>query len=262
MRSGIKNIILVFFCCLLLVPLPVNCQEPIQLDAEQEDIALTDNIAIAKAQVEKFPDNPEAHFNLAIALSRTSLVEEAIKELRTTKMLMRKSENSNLIDHKINEYKKMLRDDPGANNIRYRLAFCHYLKAYFLAKKKKKELALKKQKEKTDKDSLNLLDSDKLYIETDDPEIKHSLATSIGYFQELLNKNPNDVWTKVYYGFILAEQFNDIEKARKLWLEAMQQYPTNPAPHFFIGELYIKEGNLKEGVAEIAKALLLRAQGF
>jgi len=253
-----KNILIIIILLLLVSCfLPqVSAEEPIQLDAKQEDISLTDNIAIAKAQVERYPDNPEAHFNLAIALSRTSLVEEAIKELSRTKKLIRKPENKDLIDKKITEFQDFLKNDPNATNVRYRLAFAYYLKSYFLVKEQKKA-------EKKDKDNqASVFDSDKLYIETKDPAIKKNLELSIQNFKELLETNPRDIWAKVYLAFILAEQFNDIEQAKRLWHEALKQDPKNPAPHFFIGELHIKEGNLKEGFIELAQALLLRSQGY
>lgn len=236
-----------------------EAEEPVRLGTEKEDISLTDNIAIAKAQVAKYPDNPEAHFNLAIALTRTSLVEEAIKELRMTKILIRKPENAGTIDKKIKEYEQILKNDPDAHNIRYRLGFSHYLKAYFFAKEEEK-----KQKETTEnkKNSLNLLEANSLYIKSKNPEILNNLKKSTSYFEELIKKDPSDIWAKVYYGFILAEQFNDVAKARSVWNDALQQDPKNPAPHFFLGELHIKEGNLKDGIAKIGEALLLRAQGY
>lgn len=235
--------------------LPVFSQDPIMIGTETEDIALTDDVNIAKLQVEKYPENPEAHFNLAIALSRTSFVEQAIKELRKTKILIRKPENTGTIEKKINEYNEIIKENPEANNIRYRLAFCHYLKAYLITKDLEK-LNKTSTKKKSD------LFGSRLQLNDKNPEIKKNLDLSIHYFNEILKLNPNDSWAKIYYAFILTEQFNEIEKARVLWTEVLNQDPNNPAPHFFIGELHIKEGNLKEGILEISQAILLRSQGY
>jgi len=257
-----KNLIVLYFTLFLLVSfLPANSQEPLQIGTETEDIVLSDDLNIAKAQVAKYPDNPEAHFNLAIALSRTSLVENAIKELRKTKILIRKPENAGTIDKKISEYKEMLKantNEAYANNIRYRLAFSHYLKAYLISKDIQKN---NEQKKKGKSNSLDLLNSKAFSLNDANPEIKKNLEQSIHYFNEQLKASPNDIWTKVYYGFILAEQYNDFHNAKKLWAEAAKQEPNNPAPHFFLGELKIKEGNLKEGILEISQALLLRSLG-
>ncbi len=248
---------------ILIEPSFGTAQEPLQIGTETEDIFLTDDLNIAKAQVLKYPDNPEAHFNLAIALSRTSFVEGAIKELRKTKLLIRKPENVGVIDRKINEYKEMLNDSTNethANTIRYRLAFSHYLKAYLISKDIEK-LKGEKKKNKKSKQSLDLLSSNSFLLKDSNPEIKKNLEQSVDYFKNQLKASPDDIWTKVYYGFILAEQYNNYQSAKKLWMEAASQNPNNPAPHFFLGELKIKEGNLKEGITEIAQALLLRSLG-
>lgn len=279
--NTLKKLLLLLLITLLLIPQTSFAQmdEPIMIGTKTEDIALTDNLSVARAQVAKYPDNPEAHFNLAIALSRTSLVEEAVKELHKTKKIIKKQKRVDLIDKKIVEYEKMLEEDEKAHNIRYRLAFSHYLKAYFIEKEKRK--ALKKLKKKKNKQlakegkppikekkkskspsiGLDIFGSDQLSIEDKDPQVKKHLDTSIKYFEEILSKTPDDIWAKIYYAFIVAEQLNDYKKANTLWREAMAQDPSNPAPHFFIGELLIKQGNLKEGIAEISQALLLRTTG-
>ena len=240
-----------------------TCEEPIQLNTETEDIALTDDINTARAQVAKYPNNAEAHFNLAIALSRTSLVEEAIKELRKTKLLIRKPENSGIIDKKVSEYKEMLKNNPEAGNIKYRLAFSHYLKAYLTAKNlEKTKNNLKGKKAGKDKKSLDIFDPKRLLLIDKNPEIKENLELSMSYFKDLIKSNPDDLWAKVYYAFILVEQYGDTEKARHLWNEVEKQNPNNPAPYLFLGELHIKEGRLKEGILEISRALLLRSQGY
>lgn len=235
-----------------------KAQEPLQIGTETEDIFLTDDLSIAKAQALKYPDNPEAHFNLAIALSRTSLVEQTLKELRKTKLLIRKPENSGIIDKKINEYTEMLKDkenEEHSGTIRYRLAFSHYLKAYLTSKDIEKAQKAKEKKANA------LLDSNPFSLKDSNPEIKKNLEQSVYYFKEQLKASPDDIWTKVYYGFILAEQYKDYENAKKLWTDAVRQNPNNPAPHFFLGELKIKEGNLKEGIMEISEAILLRSVG-
>lgn len=242
-----KELIFLIVFYFILTGAHVYSQEPLQISTETEDISLTDDINIARAQVAKYPKNPEAHFNLAIALSRTSLVEEAIKELRRTKKLIRKEENKGIIDKKIHEYKEIIKNNPEASNIRYRLAFSYYLKAYLISKDIEK--------------NLTLFDAQKLILADRNPEIKKNLELSLFYFDELLKLKADDMWAKVYYAFILAEQYGDFDKARKLWTEVIQKDPNNPAPHLFLGELHIKEGRLKEGIVEISQALLLRSLG-
>ena len=272
MTNMTKLILKIFLLTCIVCLLNVKAQEPLQVGTETEDIILTNDLNLAKAQVEKYPENPEAHFNLAIALSRTSLVEEAIKELRKTKLLIRKNKNADVIDKKITEYKQILSENQNeeySHNVRYRLAFSYYLKAYLISKQIEKQKKLKepdiKNHQKKSKDfdptKLNLLNSDSFLLNEQNKEIKNSLEESIRVFNELLKLNPNDIWAKVYYGFIMAEQYNDLTKAKELWENALRQDPNNPAPHFFLGELKIKEGNLKEGIVEISQAILLRSLG-
>lgn len=252
-----------FLFCLFLITvftsdnIATKAEDAIQLGTETEDIALTDDLNIARAQVQKYPDNPEAHFNLAIALSHTSLVEEAIKELRKTKLLIRKTGGTEVIDKKINEYKEIIKDKPediSLNNIRYRLAFSHYLKAYLINKE------LKKTENKKTNNSFFAEKS--LLLDNKNSLIKENLDLSTEHFENLLRINPHDSWAKIYYAFIIAEQMGEINKAKRLWTEVMQEEPNNPAPHFFIGELLIKEGSLKEGITEISQAILLRSLGY
>ena len=273
---------LILFFCINFTSGKSFSQEPFMLKTDTEDISLTDDVQTAKAQVNKYPDNPEAHFNLAIALSKTSAVEEAIEEFHITKKMILNKGDIGIIDKKISEYSQMLKDDPNAHNIRYRLAFSHYLKAYFISKEKfkkekaekkqqikklKKEgkmdeaLALEKQMEEEKKIHTNIFDSDKAKTDDSNPEVSLNLQKSVDYFKENVQKNPTDPWTKIYYGFVLAEQYNDFDSAKKLWYEVKTQYPNNPAPYFFIGESLLKDGKLKEGLTEIAQAVLLRSAG-
>lgn len=250
-----RTFLLLLASCFLL--LASFSQEPLRLSTETEDIFLTDDINIARAQVAKYPENAEAHFNLAIALSRTSKVEEAIKELRKTKILIRKPENAGIIEKKINEYNEMLKNNPEAHNIRYRLAFSHYLKAYFMAKE-----IQKKKNQNIKKTSSSILDSQSLLIKKQNPIVKDNLDKSVSYFQEHITLNPDDSWAKVYYAFILVEQYGDIIQAKKIWSSVLEKEPNNPAPYFFLGELHIKEGDLKKGIQEISQAILLRSLGY
>ena len=258
-----NNLRFVFFCIFFLqfmFYLPSLCQEPLQISTETEDLSLTDDVNIARAQVIKYPDSPEAHFNLAIAFSRTSLVEEAIKELRKTKLLLRKKENEGLIDKKISEYIEMLKNHSrvaSLNNVRYRLAFSYYLKAYLISKALEKEARLNRNNYSKN----DLFEPDKLLLKYNNPQIKEYLDQCIFYFNDLLRIDPNDEWAKVYLAFVFAEQMGDITKAKTLWSEVQKNNPNNPAPYFFLGELHIKEGKLKNGFKEIAQALFLRSLG-
>jgi hypothetical protein len=43
-----------------------------------------------------------------------------------------------------------------------------------------------------------------------------------------------------------------------VWKDCAQRFPNNPAAFFFLGEGYLKQGNLKECLANISRAIALR----
>jgi hypothetical protein len=43
-----------------------------------------------------------------------------------------------------------------------------------------------------------------------------------------------------------------------VWKECAQRFPDNPAAYFFLGEGYLKQGNLKECLSNISRAIALR----
>ena len=78
---------------------------------------------------------------------------------------------------------------------------------------------------------------------------------------DLLARNPGDIWAKVYQAFLKAEYTGNLEEAMVTWRTCQTLTPDNPAPYFFLGEGYLKQGNLKECVNNISKAIALRAVG-
>ncbi len=97
-----------------------------------EDIIATYDVQLAKEQVAAYPDSPEASFVLAVALTRTSMVEDALKEVRKARKLAEKQGGPAYFDHMIAEYEEMLKSYPNDNRVRYGLAWAYYMKAYVL----------------------------------------------------------------------------------------------------------------------------------
>src|SRR5262249_14548446 len=56
--------------------------QAISVQMATEDLVPTDDVDLATRQVEAYPDSPEASFILAVALTRTSRVEDALREVR------------------------------------------------------------------------------------------------------------------------------------------------------------------------------------
>jgi tetratricopeptide (TPR) repeat protein len=321
--------------------------QPVAVGMQAEDICVTDDVQVAKEQVAAFPDSPDASFILAVALTRTSMVEQALSEVRRARRLAEQQGGPAYFDKTIGAYEEMLKDYPNDNRLRYGLAWAYYMKAYVLAKYSKgaarQSTANQTQQTQLPKSnegngdvthqsvSATVLPGSTSKSEAQSPQVQQAqqapgqqtpeqqaqiqkdwrplwvsaLATSMpglglwgnetptgsqptlpylkgaldqappavvpqvrAYYQsalrnldELLQRNPNDVWALVYRAFVNAEYTGDLKAAMEVWRACQIRYPDNPAPYFFLGEGYLKEGNLKECLQNISRAVALRAMG-
>lgn len=292
---------------------------PITVTTATEDLVPTDDPELAKKQVDAYPDSAEAAFIYAVSLTRTSRVEDALKEIRRARRLAERDGGPVYLDKMINSYEEMLKTYPDENRVRYGLAWAYYMKAYLIARQSKKEqeylqkLQAMQQQQKpqqaskeSEKTTANAplqpqaaqtsgasappwlatwaapyLPKDKdgkplnLDIKTgaDAPHIKGALeqaAPSVvpqvkQYYQaalknldELLVRKPDDVWARAYRAHLNAEYTGDLASSMEVWKQCAQQFPDNPAAYFFLGEGYLKQGNLKECLSNISRAIALR----
>lgn len=293
--------------------------EELSVSTNTEDLVPTDDIALAQKQVQAYPDSPEASFILAVALTRTSRVEEALKEVRRARKLAEVKGGTAYFDKMIESYEEMLKNYPNENRVRYGLAWAYYMKAYLLANYSRKVAAWKAvngdpaaaaagQKPATDKTTpaakpqvaaqpaglpnisgLNLNKLDLTTIATtlgalaqnttaatpikipsvmdkvdpaDAPQIKKFYQLALQRLDELLAQKPDDVWALVYRAHLKAEYTGDMTDAMKTWLMCREKFPNNPAPYFFLGEGYLKQGNMKESITNVSRAVALRSMGF
>ncbi len=244
------------------------------------DLILTDDLALSIKQAEDNPNSPEAHFNLAVAYSRTVEVEKALDAIKTTKKLIKKSKDPDAINHTFDKYIKVLSAKPSEDLTNYRLAFLHFLKAYLNEKKDKKtldgqisnftkQIKAEKAKEKLDQAAIDRLKSVKKSLKKKrenlhaSPEYMALSNKAIDYMDKVLAKSPDDVWTLSYKGYLIYDQGNNAEnfkKAKKLWKKAIVLDPKNPAPHMLLGDAHMKNGDPASGFKEVTKAMLLRAE--
>ena len=395
---------------------------PLTITTANETIKVTNDAKIAREQVANFPDSPEAHFVLAVALTRTSQVEEALKEVRNARKLSNQKGGAVYFDQMIQEYEKMLANYPEDNEVRYHLAWAYYMKAYVLARYSKsntpaapqavtqqtaaaavaaktdakaaeklaaktdsakavgkaeakadaKSETAKTDAVKTDADktaaatteqttapvdpekaknwhadwvsqntvlSKEELEeqaestsikkdekvSDKLAAKAEDkgytnlgdepeekkaftppavapanatpnggnnnfwsnplgslsnlgpitgmeyakanaspdviPQIKAYYRRSLKKLDEVLEREPDDMHAKLYRAHLNAEYSGDIDGAMKVWETCRDAHPNNPAPYFFLGEGYLKKGDLKNCLTNVSKAIALRGIG-
>jgi len=254
---------------------------------DAEDLVPTDDVELARKQVAAYPDNPEAGFILAVALTRTSHVEEALQEVRRARKLAEAKGGPAYFDKMIASYEEMVKHHPKENRVRYGLAWAYYMKAYMLAKASRRAAKVgaaqtgappaaaapeaKKQNvwelaaaAANGKMPVNPPHIEGALAKADPaahPQIKKYYELALGKLNELLAQKPDDVWARVYRAFLKAEYTGNLEESMQEWQACQAQAPNNPAPYFFLGEAYLKQGNLKECVNNISKAIALRAIG-
>jgi len=276
--------------------------QPITVNTAAEDIQPTDNVELARRQAQAYPDNPEACFILAVALTRTSQVEEALKEVRHAKSLAQAKGGADYFDKMISSYEKMLEYCPEDNRIRYDLAWAYYMKAYLVSQAARKAAAnnpvaqaaaavdpnptvkakninanlassvlgmlspqLGQNLPGEGKVSSQALPHIKGALELAPPaaagQVKTYYEAALKNLDDILHRTPDDVWSRVYRAHLNAEYTGDLESAMTVWRQCEKKYPQNPASYFFLGEGYLKQGNLKESLNNISRAIALRALG-
>ncbi len=251
--------------------------QELSVGTDTEDLVPTDDVALAKKQVASYPDSAEASFILAVALTRTSRVEEALQEVRRARKLADARGGPVYFDKMIAEYETMLKNFPKENRVRYGLAWAYYMKAYLLAQQSRRlQQATQVPPGAPGKKSIWDLAAaaagdpgQKPRIEgalekadpTLKPQIKKYYELALAKLDDFLAQTPDDIWAQVYRAFLKAEYTGNLEEAMATWHKCQASAPDNPAPYFFLGEGYLRQGNLKECFSNVSRAIALRAMG-
>lgn len=261
--------------------------QTLSVDAGFEDIVCTNDVNLARKQRESFPDSAEASFIYAVALSRTCAVEDALKEVRRARRLAEKEGGPAYFDKMIESYEKMLSYYPDDNQVRYHLAWAYYMKAYVLAKysqpkqgspayqewvKAAANPQVRKEESEEDKAGtssqsktavLNDMGHIRRTVESASPQAIPQIQTyykmAMEKLDQVLAANPTDIWARIYRAHLAYEAGGPMDASLKEWLKARDQNPDNPAPYFFLGEGFLKQGNLKECLLNVSKAVALRS---
>lgn len=297
--------------------------QPLTINTSAQDLQPTDDVNLAREQALTFPDSPEASFILAVALTRTSRVEEALQEVRHARRLADAQGGATYFDKMIKAYEEMLKNYPDENRVRYGLAWAYYMKAYLLSQQSKKSAAVnsvvanpasanpiaagaaqaattpdqaanndfskKAQHKKVDADAARTilsavnpalaakLPQDQRKIAATSlphipgavenaspdvvPQVKAFYALALKNLDDLLARKPDDAWAYAYRWHLYAEDSGDVSTSISRWQEGEKKFPNNPAIQFFLGNGYLKQGNLKEALKHVTRALVLRGLG-
>lgn len=90
------------------------------------------------------------------------------------------------------------------------------------------------------------------------PQVKQYYQSALSNLDELIKRKPDDVWAIAYRAHLNLEYTGDLESSMIVWRDCAQRFPDNPAAFFFLGEGYLKQGNLKECLSNISRAIALR----
>ena len=296
----------------------------ISIGTDRQDLVPTDDPELARKQVDAYPDSPEAAFILAVALTRTSRVEEALKEVRTARRLADQKGGATYFDKMIGTYEDLLKNYPKENRVRYGLSWAYYMKAYLLASYSRKVAKWKAANPDPAKAPAaaadanntapgakpnpiaanpagpNNLDAAKSALSAaarsgkpldiaglvlqvgalaqgaalpkipefldgveaqDIPQIRKYFEQALTKLDESLAQKPDDVWALVYRAHLAAEYTGNLDAAMKTWKQCSERFPNNPAAYFFLGEGYLKLGDLKQSISNVSKAVALRGLG-
>jgi len=209
--------------------------KPLTGSITQEVYALSNNVELAEAQVQVTPNDPEAHFLLAVAYSRTPYVEKALEELERSRRLARKSpEGFAMFDRKIAEYERMQLKSPDDPLILYRLGFGYYMRGYAVANGYMPNVNGKSAESFYDQSEMTL--------------------------RKLVALDSTDPYARNYLGFLLAERNaeKNYDQAVTLWQESLKINPENPAAYMLLGQAALKKGDLKSAIEYTAQALKVR----
>ncbi len=248
------------------------------------------DLAQAAQQAKQFPTSPEAAFIYAVALTRTSQVEQALKEVRRARNLAQATGDPDYFNRAVGQYELTLQDEPNNNCIRYGLGWGYYMQAYLFATKARNKVNLENRMagimpKKQSKTTAGLLGGAAILASAltgtrpmasvipripgalDDvpawaePQIRMYYQKCLSQLGELIKRDPKDIWAAAYRAHV-QEEFDGNHDAALAKLAALKKTsPQNPAVAFFLADAYARNGNYGAGLSSFGDALKIRAAG-
>lgn len=185
-------------------------------------------------RVAQEPNNPDAHFDLAMGLARTVKLEDGYAELKKVIAL-----DPDYADKVIAKYTPMVQANKQNVEAFFRLAFGYYFKGLMAQQAS---------------DSLAVTDPAKAKAASDEAVQDKEQAKQA--FKSIIANDPKYVWGYNYLGYLLFED-GHINKAMAQWNKA-DSIEDNAVAHFMLGQAFIKQGDMKDAVPEITRAMQLR----
>lgn len=250
----------------------------------------TCDLSLAAQQAAQYPSSPEAAFIYAVALTKSSQVEQALKQVRTARNLARATGDANYFNRAVTQYEQSLAAEPDNECIRYGLSWAYYMQAYLFAEEARKQRTMQQMMagqmpRKRSKLNSQLLGGASILASVitgtrpDSSALPHipgaledvpdwSVAQIKIYYQKCLNqldevikRNPKDPWPAVYRAHVGEEYDGDHQKALTRLVALKKQFPQNPAAAFFLADAYARNGNFAAGASSLGQALEMHMQG-
>lgn len=190
-----------------------------------------DDLLLLQQQVDQNPQSPDAHFDLAMGLARTIKLEAGYAELKKVADL-----DPGYPDKVIAKYKPLVEANPQNLEAHFRLAFGYYFKGFYLAEEARR--------------------ADPALAPTLATQSAESKAMARTSFQSIVASDPKYVWGYNYLGYMLMEQ-GELDQAVGLWRQGLA-VEDNAVAHFLLGQVLIRQGNMKDGLQETMTAMRMR----
>lgn len=217
----------------LSVPLKLRSLSGGQLRPTTERVA--QSIQGVEAQIQQRPDDPELHFLLALAYSRTPYVERTVYELEQAQRLLRRQpEALEAFARQVATLEQLQAQTPHQLSLLYRLAFRALVYAAALAP--------------SSPDSRDLSRSS-LYFDRAEES-----------FRQLIALDPADFSARNYWGYVLMTCDSDKHyfAATRQWQHSLRLNERNPGAYFFLAQAALKKGNSKQSTLYSAQAVRSR----
>jgi tetratricopeptide (TPR) repeat protein len=257
--------------------------------AGTEVLSLTCDLSLAAKQAADNPTSPEAAFIHAVALTRSTKVEEALQEARRARSLARETGDPDYFNRAVKEYELSLAHEPENICVRYSLAWAYYMQAYLLCERVRKEEAaanpvpVQPRKNKKGLGGLlagaaivgSVLVGEKPPAEFLPkipsalqgapawliPNIKSYYQKSLVELDEVVKRDPNNAWALAYRTHLGEEYDGNAAAALQKLKSLKQRFPDNPAVAFFFADASMRNGDIASGAGSLGQALKMRLEG-
>ena len=201
--------------------------------------SLSKGLGDAMDKAREFPNDPKAHFELAVLYSRSNYLLDALKEVKTARNLLVTQDDATFLQQTVQNYEKQAKKNPKSLMAWYRLGLAYYLEGYAIEKTKF---------------------GPKLKAFAPEPPAAY-YNKSKNALQKALGINARDVYTKNYLGYIVFENDKNVPQAIKMWKESLAvDSNNNMAAYFLLANAYKKSGDFVNSLVYGAKALEIQSR--